>query len=91
MKTNPLPGNDVRVPDPERGVATVIQRYHQERAVLLHPSDFHRLNDLEELLAEASSVKTPDVSAAALAAHGDSDAPGIPITDPAALDDLFSG
>ena len=35
-------GNEVRVPDPILGEATVISRYGKERAILIHPADFDR-------------------------------------------------
>jgi hypothetical protein len=49
-------GNEVRVPDPQAGEVTVISRYGKERAMLVHPDDFHRLDELDRMLAEVASA-----------------------------------
>lgn len=82
-------GDAVRIPDPKPGVATTVRRYREERAVILHPADFHRLAGVEQLVAELSSFEGIEPSAAAAEAHIDSDTPGAPITEAAALDELF--
>jgi hypothetical protein len=82
-------GNDVRIPDPQTGEVTVISRYGKERAMLVHPNDFHRLDELDKLLAEVSDLTPVEPSAEAVRAHIDEGTPGKPITDPAKLADLF--
>lgn len=82
-------GNDVRVPDPQAGEVTVISRYGKERAMLIHPDDFHRLDELDRMLAEISKLTPLEPSPQALRAHLEEGTPGEPITDPAVLAELF--
>lgn len=82
-------GNEVRVPDPVPGEATVISRYGKERAIVLHPSDFNRLNALEQLVAEAATLEPIALSEEAIRAHVEEGTPGEPVTDPVVLDELF--
>lgn len=70
-------------------MATAVRRYREERAVVLHPVDFHRLADLEQFLTDLSAFPPIEPSEAAAAAHIDSDTPGSTIVDPARLEDLF--
>ena len=87
--TKRVDGNQVRIPDPEVGAATVISRYGKERAMLIHPEDFHRLEAFERLLDESSRLGPIEPSAEASRAHREEGAPGAAITDPATLDELF--
>lgn len=82
-------GNEVRVPDPQAGEVTVISRYGKERAMLVHPDDFHRLDELDRMLVEAGELVPLEPSPEALRAHLGEGTPGEPITDPAALAELF--
>jgi len=82
-------GNEVRVPDPQAGEVTVISRYGKERAMLIHPDDFHRLDELDRTLAEATELAPLKPSSEALRAHLEEGTPGEPITDPAVLAKLF--
>lgn len=82
-------GDAVRIPEPKPGVATAVHRYRDERAVILHPTDFHRLAEVERLVTELSSFEPIELSDAAAKAHDESDTPGAPITEPAMLDELF--
>jgi hypothetical protein len=82
-------GNEVRVPDPQAGEVTVISRYGKERAMLVHPDDFHRLDELDRMLAEAAELPSLEPTTEALRAHLEEGAPGEPITDPAVLAELF--
>jgi hypothetical protein len=82
-------GDDVRIPDPDVGRATVISRYGKERAMLLHPADFHRLDDFDGFLTAVSQLPPLPVSAEGTRAHREEDTPGRPITDPAVLAELF--
>jgi hypothetical protein len=84
-----ISGNEVRVPDPVPGEATVISRYGKERAIVIHPSDFHRLTELEQLLGTAAALDPIELSAEAIRAHREEGASGDPVTDPAVLADLF--
>jgi len=82
-------GNEVRIPDPHAGEVTVISRYGKERAMLVHPDDFHRLDELDRMLAEAAELPSLEPTHQALRAHLEESTPGEPITDPAALAELF--
>jgi hypothetical protein len=84
-----LSGNEVRVPDPKAGEVTVISRYGKERAMLIHPDDFRRLDELDRMLAEVSELAPLEPSPEALRAHLEEGAAGEPITDPARLAELF--
>jgi PHD/YefM family antitoxin component YafN of YafNO toxin-antitoxin module len=84
-----ISGNEVRVPDPVPGEATVISRYGKERAIVIHPSDFNRLNQIEALLTAAAALEPIALSEDAIRAHAEEGAPGEPITDPAVLAELF--
>lgn len=89
LKTKTIGGNEVRIPDPQPGEVAVISRYGKERAMLVHPIDFHRLSDFERLLAEVSQLEPVSLSADAVRAHREADTPGEPITDPALLTEIF--
>jgi hypothetical protein len=89
LTTRVISGNEVRVPDPRPGEATIISRYGKARAMLIHPSDFHRLSDLDRMLADVSNLEPLALSAEAARAHREEDTPGEPITDPAVLAELF--
>jgi hypothetical protein len=89
LTTRTIGGNEVRIPDPQAGEVAVISRYGKERAVLVHPRDFQRLNDLDQLLAEISRLEPIALSPDAVRAHREEDAPGEPITDPALLAEIF--
>lgn len=89
MQIRETRGDAVRIPEPEPGVATAVRRYREERAVILHPSDFRRLVDLERLATQLSAFTPIEPSPAAARAHIESDTPEAPITDPDKLDDLF--
>lgn len=89
LKTRTVSGNEVRIPDPQPGEVTVISRYGKDRAMLIHPTDFGRLNDLDQLLVEVSQIEPMALSADAIRAHREEDTPGEPITDPALLAEIF--
>lgn len=84
-----ISGNEVRVPDPVPGEAAVISRYGKERAIVLHPADFNRLNELEQLVAAAAALEPIALSEEAISADAEEGTPGEPITDLALLAELF--
>jgi hypothetical protein len=84
-----LPGDRVRIPDPSAGIALAIRRYRDERAFVLHPADFHRLQTLDSLAGEALAIPPLELSQDAIDAHIEESTPGEPVTDPATLDALF--
>jgi len=51
LRESAVPANTVRVPDPEPGTATVVRRYREDRAVVLHPNDYARLVEDSRLLS----------------------------------------
>lgn len=84
-------GSDaVRIPAPREGVATHVRRYSEDRAVIVHPSDFERFAVLDGLLAAVSAAKGFAMSDAAREAHIESVTPGTPVTDPDELRRLFA-
>jgi PHD/YefM family antitoxin component YafN of YafNO toxin-antitoxin module len=89
LTTKSVSGNEVRIPDPEAGKATVISRYGKERAMLIHPADFNRLTELERLLEDAAKLEPMAFGTEAVRAHIEEDTPGKPITDPTVLAKLF--
>jgi hypothetical protein len=54
-----------------------------------HPADFHRLEALDTLLADAATTDPIVFGDAAIAAHRAEESPGSPVTDPAPLAALF--
>jgi hypothetical protein len=89
LKTRTVSGNEVRIPDPQPGEVTVISRYGKDRAMLVHPTDFGRLNDLDQLLVEVSRIEPITLSEDAVRAHREEDTPGEPITNAALLAEIF--
>jgi hypothetical protein len=89
LKTRAISGNEVRVPDLEPGEVAVISRYGKERAMLIHPTDFHRMDDFDRLLAEVSRLDPIAMSPDAIDAHREEDTPGEPIVDPNLLTEIF--
>jgi hypothetical protein len=89
LKTRTVSGNEVRIPDPQPGEVTVISRYGKDRAMLVHPTDFDRLNNLDQLLVEVSQIEPAALSEDAIRAHREEDTPGEPITDPVLLAEIF--
>ena len=75
-----------RVPSPAPGHAFVFTRYQQERAVVMHPDDFHRFQELDEALSHVDPGVLSDVE---IAAHYAEDTPGDPIEDYDTLAALF--
>ncbi len=77
-----------RVPAVPLGTALVFTRYDEEKAVVLHPQDFHRLSALDHDLEELSSDR-PALSELALKAHALGDTPGVAVEDPDAIKALL--
>jgi hypothetical protein len=73
--------SEARVPSVPVGKALVFTRYDEEKAVVLNPEDFHRLNALDRALEELASERSA-LSELALKAHALEDTPGTPIEDP---------
>ena len=84
-----IKGNEARIPRTDPGEATVIERYGKERAIVLHPEDFHRLLELEQLAEDAAQLEPIELSEEAVRAHREEGTPGEPVTDPALLAQLF--
>lgn len=89
LVTKKVSGNEVRIPEPAAGEATVISRYGKERAMLIHPTDFRRLDALDRLVEETANLAPIALSEEALRAHVEEGTPGEPVTDPAVLAELF--
>jgi hypothetical protein len=80
--------SSARVPSVTVGTALVFTRYDEEKAVVLHPQDFHRLSALDRDLEELSSDR-PVLSEVALEAHALEDRPGTPVEDPGEIKALL--
>lgn len=52
LHTIEIQSGSVRVPEPVAGTATVVRRYKQPQAVILHPRDFERLSQDARLVDE---------------------------------------
>ena len=89
FRVRAISGNEVRIPDPKAGEVAVISRYGKERAMLVHPADFDRLERLDRLLTEVALLEPMVISSEAIRAHREEDTPGEPITDPALLAEIF--
>lgn len=89
LRTKKIAGDEVRIPPPVVGKATVVHRYGKERAMLVHPDDFHRLVALDRFVEEAVTLVPVRFSREAERAHAEEGSPGEPITDPAAIAELF--
>jgi hypothetical protein len=89
LRVKRISGNEARVPKTSQGEATVIERYGKERAIVLHPDDYHRLRDLDRLVEEAARLEPIELSEEAIRAHSEEGTPGEPVTDPAVLEELF--
>ena len=87
---NRISGNEARVPRAKPGEATIVERYGKERAIVLHPEDYHRLCELERLVDEAVQLEPVRLSEEAIRAHREEGTPGEAVTDPAVLAELFS-
>lgn len=90
MEIETAGSDSVRIPTPREGVATHVRRYSEDRAVIVHPADFARLEMLDNLLTELATPAPFVLSEAAEAAHLDSVTPGEPVTDPDELRRLFA-
>jgi hypothetical protein len=71
------------------GEAAVIERYGKERAVVLHPDDFHRLLELDQLVEDTVALEPFQLSEEAIRAHREEATPGEPVTDPTVIEKLF--
>ena len=88
MRKVTIPSSEARLPALSIGVATVVNRYDEESAVLLHPRDFYRLEEVDSLMNEV--VPHPKkLSEVEKSAYFDLETPGNAITDPAILSELF--
>ena len=70
-----------RVPSVPVGRALVFTRYDEEKAVVLNPSDFHRLSALDQDLEQLASDRA-ELSELALKAHALEDRPAAAVEDP---------
>lgn len=89
VRVKRIKSNQARIPRPEPGEATVIERYGKERAIVLHPQDFRRLLELEGLAEDAARLEPVKLSEEAIRAHREEGTPGPVVTDPALLAELF--
>jgi len=90
LKSKKVASNQVRIPTPERGTAVHVTRYGRGQSVILHPDDFGRLRQLDELADRASRLKPLRFTEAGRRAHFEEDrSAGEPIEDPEILRRLF--
>jgi hypothetical protein len=70
-----LTANDVRIPDPRQGVATVVTRYGELHAVILHPEDFMSIEEIIDTYLSRPPYELV-ASDAAVEAHAIVETPG---------------
>lgn len=90
MRNEVTSSDSVRIPVPKQGVVTKVQRYKKDRAVIVHPSDFERLELLDSLLAEVSTAPPLRGSELADRLYIEESTPGGEITDAETVRRLFS-
>jgi len=83
IRTERRESSTARVPRVTAGTAITVTRYSEEKAVILHPDDFHRLVALDAALDEVAQA--PGMSDLVLQAHRLEDQPGRPLEDPIAI------
>jgi hypothetical protein len=90
LTSKEIASNEVRVPVPKRGTALRVMRYGKDQSVVLHPDDYGRLAELDDLVARASRLKPFRFTEAGRKAHFEEDrSAGEPIEDPEILHRLF--
>lgn len=80
IETEVRDSSTARVPAVTPGQAIVFTRYEEEKSVVLHPDDYHRLAALDEELA-AIALPGIEMSELVLQAHQLDDTPGVPVED----------
>lgn len=81
--------SSARVPTVPPGKAIVFTRYEEEKTVVIHPTDFHRLVELDEALTEIAFGEQLQVTELVRKAHQLEDEPGRPIEDAAQIETLL--
>lgn len=79
----------LRVPALDEGRALIVTRYGDEKAVVMNPSDFRRLAELDAALGALDSAGLPAMTSLVLDAHRLEDEPGEALEDPAAIRTLL--
>ncbi len=79
----------VRVPALDQGRALIVTRYDEEKAVVMNPSDFRRLAELDAALETLDATALPTMTSLVLDAHRLEDEPGEALEDPAAIRTLL--
>jgi PHD/YefM family antitoxin component YafN of YafNO toxin-antitoxin module len=75
----------LRVPAVAEGLALVVTRYDDEKAVVMNPADFRRLAALDAALELIGEAEALPLDALALEAHRLEDEPSQQIEDPVAI------
>lgn len=75
MVHSELAANDVRIPEPQRGVATLVTRYGELHAVILHPEDFMSIEEIIDTYLSRPPYELV-ASDAAVEAHAIVETPG---------------
>lgn len=89
IETERQDSSTARVPAVSPGRAVVVTRYHEEKAVVLNPSDFHRLASIDAALDEIAAADAPVMTQLVLRAHRLEDEPGEPVEEPEAIKALL--
>jgi len=84
IKSKRRDSSSARVPSVPPGEAIVFTRYDEEKSVVMHPDDFHRLVALDDALADVvfAGIEMSDL---ALEAHRVEDTPTRPLEDAAEI------
>jgi hypothetical protein len=94
LRTIEIQSGSVRVPEPVAGTATVVRRYQQPAAVILHPEDYERLVQDSKLIDDIGLPEPfPPATPLARKAHLLLETPGAeapPLEDGDALEALLA-
>jgi hypothetical protein len=79
----------LRVPALAEGLALIVTRYDEEKAVVMNPRDFRRLAALDAAVEALQAMGAPELTPLVLKAHRLEDEPDEPVEEPAEIRKLL--